>query len=154
MRAPRWLHGKEPSCQCRSHRRPGFNPWVGKIPWRRKWQPMPVFLPGESYGQRSLVGYSPWGTKSQTQLKWLSTVNCLRNYWINLPWQTSQEPCWIYNLTFQSHSSLVLERGILLSFQASVCILFLKQFSHRSLLAWNKTSRPFSCFSTLKLCHN
>ena len=37
--------------------------WVGKIPWRRKWQPTPVFLPGESHGQRSLVGYSPWGGK-------------------------------------------------------------------------------------------
>ena len=43
--------------------RPGFNPWVGKIPWRRKWQPTPVFLPGESHGRRSLVGYSPWGRK-------------------------------------------------------------------------------------------
>ena len=43
--------------------RPGFNPWVGKIPWRRKWQPTPVFLPGESHGQRSLAGCSPWGLK-------------------------------------------------------------------------------------------
>ena len=41
----------------------GFNPWVGKIPWRRKWQPTPVFLPGKSHGQRSLVGYHPWGHK-------------------------------------------------------------------------------------------
>ena len=40
-----------------------FNPWVRKIPWRRVWQPTPVFLPGESHGQRSLVGYSPWGHK-------------------------------------------------------------------------------------------
>ena len=40
-----------------------LNPWVGKIPWRRKWQPTPVFLPGESHGQRSLVGYNPWGCK-------------------------------------------------------------------------------------------
>ena len=46
--------------QCRRH---GFDSWVGKIPWRRKWQPTPVFLPGESHGQRSLVGYSPWGRK-------------------------------------------------------------------------------------------
>ena len=43
--------------------RPGFNPWVGKISWRRKWQPTPVFLPGKSHGWRSLVGYSPWGHK-------------------------------------------------------------------------------------------
>ena len=45
------------------------SPWVGKIPWRREWQPPPVFFPGESQGQRSLVDYSPWGRKSRT---WLS----------------------------------------------------------------------------------
>ena len=45
------------------HRRRGFNSWLGKIPWRRKWQPTPVFLPGESHGQRSLADYSPWGHK-------------------------------------------------------------------------------------------
>ena len=44
-------------------RRPGFDPWVGKMPWRRKWQPTPVLLPGKSHGWRSLVGYSPWGCK-------------------------------------------------------------------------------------------
>ena len=43
--------------------RPGFNPWVGKIPWRRKWQPTPVLLPGKFHEQRSLVGYSPWDRK-------------------------------------------------------------------------------------------
>ena len=47
----------------------GFNPWVGKISWRRKWQPTPVLLPGKSHGQRSLVGCSPWGHKSQTWLR-------------------------------------------------------------------------------------
>ena len=41
----------------------GFDPWVRKVPWRRKWQPTPVFLPGKPHGQRSLVGYSPWGRK-------------------------------------------------------------------------------------------
>ena len=48
---------------CLQCRRPGFDPWVRKIPWRREWQPAPVFLPGEFHGQRSLVGYSPWGCK-------------------------------------------------------------------------------------------
>ena len=43
--------------------RPGFTPWVGKIPWRREGLPTPVFLPGELHGQRSLVGYSPWRLK-------------------------------------------------------------------------------------------
>ena len=47
----------------RSHRRCGFDPWVGKIPWRRAWQPASVFLRGESHGQRSLAGCSPWGHK-------------------------------------------------------------------------------------------
>ena len=57
---PRWLSGKESTCQCRRRR---FNPWVRKIPWRRKWQPTPVFLPGKSHGQSSLAGYSPRGHK-------------------------------------------------------------------------------------------
>ena len=48
---------------CLQCRRPGFNPWVRKIPWRRKWQSPPVLLPRKSHGQRSLVGYSPWGRK-------------------------------------------------------------------------------------------
>ena len=51
---------------CLQYRRPGFDPWVRKIRWRRKWQPTLAFLPGKSYGQRSLVSYSPWGHKSQT----------------------------------------------------------------------------------------
>ena len=50
--------GKEPTCQCRRRKRCGFDPWVGKILWRRAWQPTPVFLPGESHGQRSLAGWS------------------------------------------------------------------------------------------------
>ena len=60
-RLPSWLSGKEPTCHCRSCRRRGFDPWIWKLPWRRKWQPTPVFLPGKSHGQRILAGYSPWG---------------------------------------------------------------------------------------------
>ena len=62
---PRGASGKEPVCQCRGHRGPGFDPWVRKIPWIRKRQPTPVFLAGESHRQRSLVGYSPWGPTEQ-----------------------------------------------------------------------------------------
>ena len=51
---------KESTCQDRRCR---FDPWVGRIPWRRKWQPVPAFLPGESHGQWSLASYSPWGCK-------------------------------------------------------------------------------------------
>ena len=66
---PGGANGKEPTCQCRRLKRRGFhpNPWVGKIPWRREWQPAPVFLPGQFQGQRSLAGCSPWGgTESNT----------------------------------------------------------------------------------------
>ena len=61
---PWWLSGQESICQCRRHRRDGFDSWVGKIPWSgKKWQPAPVFLPGKSHGQRSLAGYSLGGHK-------------------------------------------------------------------------------------------
>ena len=54
---PWWLSGKESTCQCR---RPRFDPWVWKIPWRKKWQPTLGFLPGESHAQRSLAGFGPY----------------------------------------------------------------------------------------------
>ena len=60
IRLPWWLSAKEPGCQCRRGR---FSSWVGKIPQRRAWQPTPVYLPGKSHGQRSLVGCSPWDCK-------------------------------------------------------------------------------------------
>ena len=60
---PSWRYGKEPACQCRRHKRLGFNPWVRKTPWRRAWQSPPVFLPGNPHGQKSLEGYSLQGHK-------------------------------------------------------------------------------------------
>ena len=57
---PLWLRRLSVCPQCG---RPGFDPWVGKFPQRRKWQPTPVFLPGKSHGRRNPVGYSPWGQK-------------------------------------------------------------------------------------------
>jgi len=63
MDFPGGASGTEPACQCRRHKKQGFNPWVGKIPWRSAWQPTPVFLPRESHGQRSLVGCSPQSYK-------------------------------------------------------------------------------------------
>ena len=53
-----WLSCKKSACQCRRHR---LSLWVGKMPWRRKWQSTPVFLPGKSYRERSLASYSSWG---------------------------------------------------------------------------------------------
>ena len=58
IRLLRWLSGKESACRCRKRRRHGFDHWVGKIPWRRKWQPTPAFLPGEPAGEKWLVGYA------------------------------------------------------------------------------------------------
>ena len=56
-----WLKKeKKSACQCRRH---GFYPWVGKMPWKRKWQPTEISLPGKSHGLRSLVIYSTWGLK-------------------------------------------------------------------------------------------
>ena len=60
---PGGASGKESACQCRRHKTCGFDPWVRKIPWKKAWQPTPVFMPGESHGQWSLVGWSPKGHK-------------------------------------------------------------------------------------------
>ena len=57
--------------------RPGFNPWVRKISWRRKWQATPLFLPGKSHGWRSLVDYSSWGHKESDMSEWLHSLNLL-----------------------------------------------------------------------------
>ena len=90
----RWyLHGfpgracvKEPACQCRKQKRQGFNPWVRKIPWRRKWQPSPVFLPGESHGPRSLA--CRWGHKESDTIEWLNSnttfLDCCLVLWRGL----------------------------------------------------------------------
>ena len=54
---------KELACQCRRHKRCKFDRLVGNIPWRRAWQPTPVFMPGESHGQRSLLGCILYGSR-------------------------------------------------------------------------------------------
>ena len=66
--------GKESACQCRRRQRQGFNPWVGKIPWSRKWQSTPVFWLGEFHGQKSLMNYSPWGCKQSDTTERLSII--------------------------------------------------------------------------------
>ena len=70
---------KESACNAGG---PGFDPWVGKILWKREWQPTPLFLPGEFHGYRSLVGWSPWGCKESDTSEWLTftffhTVNII-----------------------------------------------------------------------------
>ena len=70
---PSGASGKESACQCRRWKRHGFNLWVKKIPWKMAWQPIPVFLSGESHGQRSLEGNSPRGCKQLDMTERLST---------------------------------------------------------------------------------
>ena len=65
--------GKEHAYQCRRCKRGDFDPWVGMIFWRKAWQPTPIVLAGESHGQRSLAGYSPWGCKESDTTEALRT---------------------------------------------------------------------------------
>ena len=64
---------------CLQYGRPEFHPWIGKIPWRRKWQPAPVFLPGESHGRRSLGGYSSWSVG----LNWVTSLSFFLSFKLN-----------------------------------------------------------------------
>ena len=80
-----FLGGSDGKSICLHRGRPRFYPWVGKIPWRRNWQPAPVLLPGKSHGWRSLVGYSPWGCKESDTTEWLHyTLFSYLFYWWNL----------------------------------------------------------------------
>ena len=83
----RWLSRKESACQCR---RCGLDPWVGKVPWRRKWQPTPVFFSGESHGQRSLVGYRAGGSQITKELDMTYQLNnnnkSIRETPSGIPW--------------------------------------------------------------------
>ena len=78
---PKRRSGKESTCQCRRHKGHRFDPWDRKILWRRKWQHTPIFLTGKFYGQRSLMGYSPWGPKESDMTEHTRT---LRTSFINL----------------------------------------------------------------------
>ena len=72
-------------------KRPRFDPWARKIRWRREWLPTPVFLPGESFGQRSLVGYSPRGHKESDTTEWLTLLPLLHRQYSSLlgpSWRT------------------------------------------------------------------
>ena len=88
----RWCSGKESTCWCRRHR---FSHWFRKIPWRRRQQPTPAFLPGKSHGQRSLGGYSPCGhKKNQT---WVSDTTGTVCVYMRLCAQSLQSCPTLYN---------------------------------------------------------
>ena len=115
---PRWLSGKESACQSRRH---GFSPWVGKIPWRRKWQSIPVFLPGKSHGQRNLAGYTPGAHKESDTTQWLNnktplilmTNTCSYCYHI-FTWKMNPHPTIFFPLTWpgESKSQMALKLKI------------------------------------------
>ena len=92
--------GKEPACQCSRHKRCSFNPSIGKIPWRRAWQPTPVFLPENLHEQRSLAGYSPWYTFGIWEKEW-------RIIWLKL-WLLGS---WNRNYLAVKHSSFCIFFG-------------------------------------------
>ena len=114
--------------------RPEFNPWVRKIPWRRKWQPTPVLLPGKSHGWRSLVGYSLWGHRqSDTTERTFST-----NLWTQLPIRPEFQPCLITrNLSdFHMSKSLSTKLSLLSIFSPHLTL---------SLFGQPPSSNPISC---------
>ena len=80
---PGGTSGKESACQCRRCKKRQFNFWAGKIPWSRKWQPTPVFLPGKSLGQKSLAGYHPGGCKEldMTEQLILTSQHVTKKIW-------------------------------------------------------------------------
>ena len=114
---PRWLNGKEYTCQCSRCKTRGLDSWVRKILWRREWQPTPGFWPGESHGQRSLVGYSPWGCKELDMPKTTHTQigetagepkNNSSFYWERLRWYNKKSipvskssTQWVISHTFE-----------------------------------------------------
>ena len=91
--------GKEPACNAGDAGDMGSIPGVRKIPWRRAWQPIPVFLPGEFHGQRSLAGYSPWGHKesdlTEVWLRWLSTQAHTRAHTVDNAVRVSSTTKWV-----------------------------------------------------------
>ena len=98
--------GKAPACKCRRCKRHRFDPWVGKIPWRRAWQPTPMFLPGESHGQRNLMGYSPWGCKESDRTKVIifrteaikhTHIRTLLSLFVNYDWLLDFTKCFFCN---------------------------------------------------------
>ena len=105
--------------QCWRHRRHGFDPWVGKISWKGECQPTPVFLPGQPHGQRSLVGYSPWGHK-ESDNDWSHTPHTRqpliwKYLWgITIP-VTGRQRAW----AFPIHSEILVNDGAELSCRAS-----------------------------------
>ena len=121
--------GKEPAYQCRRHKGPGFNPWVGKISWRRAWQPTPVFLPGVSHGQRSQVGYNPESRKAGHDWRTtagMHTYNCSCLLYIN---------DYVYSFSLKSNNEVLIIYPILIT-NLSLWWSFLGGWGHSLVPCW------------------
>ena len=127
MLGSRWLSGKESSCQCRRHKSCRFDPWVRKIPWRRKWQAPPVFLPGESHGQRNLRGYSPWSCK-ELQKKSGMTAQLSTSMTLSA---NTVSPFWS---VFPTTLTLLSDNEVLKTFSFPVCRRRIKYYHQLDLL--------------------
>ena len=108
--------------QCWRFKRHVFYPWVGKIPWRRKWQPTPVFLPETCQGQRSLAGYSPWITKELNTTEGLNNPFLKRSFLPCFPFSShhlaiSDEANWPGN---KHHGKLLAHFWIILCLQLTL----------------------------------
>ena len=132
---PWWLSGEESTCQCRKH---GFNPWIRKIPWGRKWQPTLVFLPGKSHGQRSLAGHSPWGLKESDTTEHVSFFSVSR----------------IRHQYFENSQG---ERPVFNFFSPLTCVLYPLpkiQLSHKDSHLWTRNSSNPNSADTAALVTN
>ena len=103
---------------CLQCRRPGFDPWMRKISWSRARQPTPVFLPGESRGQRSLAEYSPWGCKESDTTEQLSTAHSTAQRCL----QTRERSCFSKCASIAEMGPEVTKQRLVHTLKSAVCI--------------------------------
>ena len=127
----RWHSGKEIACQCRRHEKCGFDPWVRKIPCRRKWQPTPVLLPGKYHGQRSLAGYIPWGCAESdtTEHAGTHTTNVYMKRW---PWKEQSYSRLGDKFAVSEHLLLWLWESLVVIWITTNYRKFLKRWEYRT----------------------
>ena len=146
MSFPGGASGKEPPCQCRRHNRGGFDPWVEQSPWRRAWQPTPVLSPGDTHGQRSLVGYRPWGHK-ETGLERLS-AKCQ---------QGSQHTVWLHGERLMKsfkYDDCIYEKIIYTFRKWSACVPCDVEHCFTVMGLWGRYSLPSIISILLLFCKN
>ena len=136
IKASQWTTGKLPTCQSMQHERGRFDPWVGKILWRRAWQPTSVLFPGEFHGQRSLVGYNPWGCKELDMTEATQHVCCHKTKAVCVCVRMSELKNYIHihiHLNFSVHVCVCV--------YVCICSLFQKQCSSLALREMRTGSR-------------